>query len=290
MQYMSTSEGAELFAAVGPYSERVWAPIAKYFGSLGGTFEPYTMVRAFTYEGRRVKALEVARPDPNGHAHGATSWQSMELPFEAGTERSLTDFDAVISTIPNAVFVTLNKGDERMWRSPYFSRMRNLRSAATVSMTVRTKKPVFPFKGPLEGLPAPLPIGVNMTQYLEKYRSGKEEGHEVQFVGQEKGFEKWTDDEIIAFTLESFAKVPGCDLRAAEITYIEMHRNKSDFERIFLCEPGVQKFRPGPLTPFSNLFLAGDWVRNEVDLVCMEGAVASGYEAAALLLERIGQI
>ena len=60
--------GAELFAAVGPYSERIWAPIAKYFESLGGAFSPYTMVRALKYDGRRITGLEVARPDPDGHA------------------------------------------------------------------------------------------------------------------------------------------------------------------------------------------------------------------------------
>ena len=288
MKLMSTSEDAEAFCARGPWSERVWSPIARYFESLGGKILPYTMVRALVYEGRKVRALEVARPDPSGHAHGRAPLATPSLRIEEGTARRLSDFEFVVSAIPQAVFVTLGPDDTRLWGSPYFARMKNLRSVATVSLTVRTAEPTFDWTGPVHGLPAPLGIGTNMSRYLDAYRGpGARAGTEVQFVGQEAGFERWSDDEITSFTLDNFAKVPGCDLRKARITYAELHRNRSDFERIFACEPGVQRFRPGPLTPFDNLFMAGDWVRNDVDVVCMEGAVASGYAAADALLGRL---
>ncbi len=288
LKLMSTSEDAEAFCARGPYSERVWAPIGRRFESLGGKIEPYTLVRGLVYDGRRVRALDVARPDPGGHRDGRTSWSTPSSPHEAGSERRIEGFDHVISTIPQAVFVTLNPQDDRLWASPYFARMKNLRSVSTMSLTIRTREPALPYPGPVHGFPAPLGIATNMTRYLDTYTRGGQAGSEIQFVGQEAGFETWSDDDVTNFTLDNLARIPGGDLRKAGITYAELHRNRSDFERIFVCEPGVQRFRPGVRTPFENLFLAGDWVRNEVDVVCMEAAVASGEAACDAVLARVG--
>jgi uncharacterized protein with NAD-binding domain and iron-sulfur cluster len=286
MKLTSSSQASEAFVCRGGWSELVWEPIAKHLLALGGSIEPYTMATDWIYDGRRVTGVRVARPDGAGHAFGETSWTTPRLPVEAGTERTLDDFDVVVSAIPHAVFVTMNAGDSRMWASSYFSRLRNLRSAATVSMRVTTKQPVLPFRGPVFGLPAPLGIAVNMTDHLlEK----PDQGSVVAFVGQESGFEAWSDEQIASFTIDNLSRVPRVgSLRDAGIVDLELHRNRSDFERILLCEPGVQQFRPGARTPFANLFVAGDWVQNEVDVICMEGAIASGHAAADEALAALG--
>jgi zeta-carotene desaturase len=56
----------------------------------------------------------------------------------------------------------------------------------------------------------------------------------------------------------------------------------------FSAAPGLEAARPGPVTRFSNFFLAGDWTRSGWPAT-MEGAVRSGYRAADAVLERLGQ-
>jgi len=49
---------------------------------------------------------------------------------------------------------------------------------------------------------------------------------------------------------------------------------------LFINEIGSWKWRPQTRTKIKNLFLAGDFCKNAIDVVCLEGAVVSGLEAA----------
>jgi uncharacterized protein with NAD-binding domain and iron-sulfur cluster len=290
LRHMSTSEEAELYTARGGISDVVWSPIGDYVKRLGASVEPRVVVTDWVYDGDRIVGVRAAGARPTGPLAGASGFDGSPFPVVSGTERTIDGFDYVLSTLPVTAVVAMNRDDARMWQSPFFKRMTNLRSAVTMSLTVVTKKPLATrFPGPVHGFPAPFNFVVDMKSCWAHCARDPDAGAVLVFGGQEAGFESWSDAEVLAFTLESFARSRAFgDLRDLGILKTEMHRNRQPWERLLISEPGVEPFRPGHETPFRNLFLAGDWVRNEIDLVAMEGAVTSGMEAADALLARAG--
>jgi squalene-associated FAD-dependent desaturase len=65
-------------------------------------------------------------------------------------------------------------------------------------------------------------------------------------------------------------------------------RQVTEHRAVFSPVPGVDALRPEQQSPISNLQLAGDWTRTGWPAT-MEGAVRSGYLAAANILKRLGQ-
>ena len=47
-------------------------------------------------------------------------------------------------------------------------------------------------------------------------------------------------------------------------------------------------FRPTPRTGIANLYMAGDYCQNAIDLACTEGALYSGKHTAQAALEDLG--
>ena len=58
---------------------------------------------------------------------------------------------------------------------------------------------------------------------------------------------------------------------------------------LFINTIGAWPNRPRPKTKIKNLYLAGDYVKNAIDLACMEGAVSSALEASAQILSDHGE-
>jgi len=58
---------------------------------------------------------------------------------------------------------------------------------------------------------------------------------------------------------------------------------------LFINTIGAWPNRPRPKSKVKNLYLAGDYVKNAIDLACMEGAVSAALEAANEILRDHGE-
>jgi zeta-carotene desaturase len=66
-----------------------------------------------------------------------------------------------------------------------------------------------------------------------------------------------------------------------DLDRLEIDRNAG--RELFINDVGSWKWRPEAKTKIKNLFLAGDYCKNSIDVVCLEGATVSGLEAAELV-------
>lgn len=269
----------ELFFANGSYRELFINPLVSYFEQLGGKMVKTTKLLGFTHEQFMLKSLEFSQPDPAFHPHGDESWSSV-VPVMQQVRQAEHAFDAVVIAIPPDCFRELNPGDDIF--SKAFAGVNNLSTVATLSWQLWLKKPVLPpFPCPVNGLDEPMGSVIDLKHLVGSYKRDDRYGSVLQWVGQETGFESYSDDQLKEIIIAGFLKIPGAkNPREAGIVKDIFRRNTSHYERFLLTEPGINQFRPGVRTPFKNLFLAGDWIRNSFDIPNMEGAVVSGREAA----------
>jgi len=71
-------------------------------------------------------------------------------------------------------------------------------------------------------------------------------------------------------------------ITAADVESWELNPNTD--VPLFINTIGAWSNRPRPKTKIKNLYLAGDYIKNAIDLACMEGAVSSAIEAAAQII------
>jgi hypothetical protein len=69
----------------------------------------------------------------------------------------------------------------------------------------------------------------------------------------------------------------------------EWHINPNGNVPLFINTIGAWPNRPRGKTAISNLYVAGDYVKNAIDLACMEGAVSAALDTAAVMLRDGGE-
>ncbi len=274
----ATSEA--LFPA-GGMSEIFWEPIVARIEALGGTLRRWSAVDGVRRDGDTLRGLTFRAPLPHDPAH---PWTNIYPPLAAEVED--VPVDAAILAVPPGVFGGILAADPELAGLAAFAGVPQITSIAPLGMhvwhknavTVRHQTVVF-------GLLPPLAFVLDNKPIYAQYRDDDRYGACLHFVGQESGYEDLTDEEMLVRSLASARKVPGFEGMDREgVLDFKVIRNRAPHKRYFNAEPGSLQFKPHCKTPIEGLFLAGDWVRNELDFPCMEAAVRSGRQAAREVL------
>ncbi len=276
----------------GGMSEVFWKPLVGYIARLGGTFEFMRKLVALEHERGRVIGAVFEQPDSGGHELPSRSPHASRfeaaVPSKAGTRVVDTAFDHIVSTMPATAFHKLNPGDASFWRIPTFASVRKIRGIAPLALQIwHRERLTRRYQSVIAGLPGPLGFVLDNKHIVREYRHNPRYGAVLYFVGQETGYESWSAERLLALCLANVARVPGYERIGREgVIHYQVIRNRSADKLYFNTEPGIQRFRPHTKTPLSNLWLAGDWVRSEIDFPCMEAAVRSGFDAADAIMAK----
>lgn len=105
-------------------------------------------------------------------------------------------------------------------------------------------------------------------------------GHYLVVVSASRGLEARSTSEIVRLAVAELCEF-FAGARRASLTDSRVIREP---RATFSVRPGLGIARPGPRTPYRNVFLAGDWTDSGWPAT-MEGAVRSGYRAANAVIE-----
>lgn len=263
------------------WDDVVVEPLGRHFEALGGKIAYRSKVTRLHHDPRRLTGIEIATPLPLA-GHCPAGELASQVAVDTATSTSRYDFDAYICALPFDNLRELNAGDRDLWEQDPFTRIAGLRSVVSMAHQLYLKAPIGLEAYPsfVNGLPEPMPFAIDLKNLVDEYRADGRMGAVIDLVGQETGVEHLSDQQIQDLALDNLASVGFKHPREAGILHSTFRRNHSNHARYLLTEPGHLKHRPGVETQFENFFLAGDWVRNDIEMPTMEGAVRTGIKAA----------
>ena len=107
----------------------------------------------------------------------------------------------------------------------------------------------------------------------------KGDGYYLVVVSASRNLESWSTERIVSLAVRELADFFPA-VRDAALRHSRVIREP---RATYSARPGLERVRPGPLTRYPNVFLAGDWTDTGWPAT-MEGAVRSGYQAAEAVL------
>ncbi len=279
---------SEVRFPAGSMSDIWWEPVARRIEALGGRILRRQRLLKLEHDGQRLTGLVFDELDPLQDSQGF-----LEPPFAIlpGSRRAWRDFDAAVVAIPVGAMQRVLKYDPVLRQMPGLDGIPRLTTVAPMGLHVWHRAEVT--KGPrtlLCGLLPPMAVALDNKPFNPAYRDNPRYGSVLHFVGQETGFEDWSDEALLHRALRGIRRVDGYqDMDVQGVLAYRLVRDRAPHRRYWLSEPGSLRHKPQPRTPLDGLWLAGDWVRSKADFPCMETAVRSGRHAARLVLRDLGR-
>ncbi len=269
----------------GGMSELWWNPIAGHIQARGGALTRYTKLIGLEHDGRRLTGLRTAMPLP----HGPGNRHTTSVPTVPASEQIRRRFDAAIVAIPPSAFAEVLPDD--LADRPGFSGIRRLTTIAPLGLQIWHRNTARARPGVVVGgLVPPLGFALDNKPGYAEYKDDDSVGSVLHFAGQVTGFENDDDETIMRRSLASIRQVEGFEeLDDEGVQHYRVLRHTGPHAHYWNAEPGSLRYKPRPRTPLGGLYLAGDWVRNELGFPCMESAVRSGREAAGLVLRDLAR-
>jgi len=180
--------------------------------------------------------------------------------------------DTLISAVP--FYNLLPLLPEPMREDPFFSQTKNLETSPILGIHLWFDRHVT--KAPFGAFP------VSPIHWFFS-KPPQDEGQYIQLVVSAcRDFMNESTESLVDLGLQELRKIFPGKMQAARLVQSRVVRES---RATFSPLPGVDRFRPTQVTPVPRFFLAGDWTQTGWPAT-MEGAVRSGYQAAAALLAR----
>ncbi len=167
-------------------------------------------------------------------------------------------FDRLLDLLPSAT-------------EPYFANLKHLEASPITSVHLWWDRPIM-------NLPH-----VVLIDCLGQWVFNRGENYTQIVVSAARSLRGLGNDEIQRRIVEELRSL----FPDAVSATVVRGRVVTEHAATFSAVPGVDRWRPGPVSPIDKLFIAGDWTATGWPAT-MEGAVRSGYLAAEAVLRQAG--
>lgn len=239
-------------------------------------------LRALGVEIRTLTRIERLLLDEQGRVAALRCVRYDRSPSEAqegvaralGEERLEIEGDLILTLPPQAVVTLLD--EPLLERDPGLARIGELRSEPMVSLDLA-------FRRSIAGLPREHVVlldSEHQLTFIDNAQLWPDLPHTcLNVVASETyGFDRLSEGRVLAILLDELRQYLPFEIDDLDLQRSYLQPNVGD--RLMVHEVGSWRYRPDTRCGIPNLLLAGDYCRNPIDVVTVEGAIVSGLMAA----------